>query len=224
LGSEADTYEQQIVIGAFACTAPVASHILAQSRIKSHPGRATILRAGDDANAVHLMLIGDARAIALAFDGRLVLVQEYHQGDLFGEGALLGNVQHDEDVIALTQVKAAQFTAFDFIGLMESHSAVALAVSRVLTQRLSTARRRLVEGATLSSNGRIYAELLRQARANGSNTISPAPVLSDFALKVQTARETVSRAISLLEKRGIIRRTADALVIVAPHRLEELIV
>jgi len=54
-------------------------------------------------------------------------------------------------------------------------------------------------------------------------TIAPAPVLSQLALQVQSTRETVSRAISALEKRGIIRRDPQGLTVVAPHRLEELI-
>ena len=164
-----------------------------------------------------------AKSVALSFDGRLILVQDYKQGDLFGEGALLVNSRIEEDVVAVDRVSAAQFGALSFIGLMEKHSSVAIAVSRVLTRRLSTANRRLVEGATLSSTGRIHAELLRRAKAAGGNDIRPAPVLSEIALHVQTARETVSRAISLLEKRGIITRTPDVLTIVAPHRLEELV-
>ena len=48
-------------------------------------------------------------------------------------------------------------------------------------------------------------------------------MLSEFALQVQSTRETVSRAINALEKRGIIRRDEQGLTVVAPHRLEELI-
>jgi CRP/FNR family transcriptional regulator, cyclic AMP receptor protein len=81
----------------------------------------------------------------------------------------------------------------------------------------------MVEGATLSAPGRIHAELLRQARAGEAMTIRRMPILSTFALHVQTSRETVSRTISALEKRGIIKRDADTLTVVAPHRLEELI-
>jgi len=41
---------------------------------------------------------------------------------------------------------------------------------------------------------------------------------------VHSTRETVSRTINTLERRGIIHREDDALVIVAPHRLEEMVV
>ena len=203
MDSEAGTPAQSVIATAFACGETLAAHILGEARVRSHPARATILRSGDEAHSVHLMLQGFAKSVALSFDGRLILVEDYKRGDLFGEGALLANSRIEEEVIAVGQVSAAQFGALCFIGLMEKHSRVAIAVSQVLTRRLVSANRRMIEGATLSSNGRIHAEILRRARAAGGNEIRPAPVLSELALHVQTARETVSRAISLLEKRGI---------------------
>ncbi len=214
---------QSVIADAFACGDALAAHIYGVARIRSHPARATILRTGDDAKSVWLLLEGIAQSIVSSFDGRLILVQDYRKGDLFGEGALIANTQVEEDVIAIDPVSAAQFGTLCFIGLMENHSSVAIAVSRALSRRLATANRRMIEGATLSSNGRIYAEILRRARAAGGTEIRPAPVLSELALRVQTARETVSRAIGILEKRGIIARSPQALTIIAPHRLEELV-
>lgn len=47
------------------------------------------------------------------------------------------------------------------------------------------------------------------------------PVMSELAVTVQSTRETVSRTVSQLERRGIVRRIDGGLEIVAPHRLEE---
>lgn len=214
---------RDVIGGAFDCP-PDLQHTIAELAIWKHwPQRATVMRSGDRAHSVFLVTDGLAKAIAISLDGRLVLVQQFAAGDIFGEGSILGSVPMSEDVVAAEPLGAAQFRALVFIGLIESHPCVALAVSRVLTQRLAHANRRVVEGATLSSSGRVHAELLRLARAQGGNTITPAPILSELALRVQTARETVSRAISILEKRGIIVRDAHCLTIVAPHRLEELV-
>jgi len=95
--------------------------------------------------------------------------------------------------------------------------------TRLLTARLRQATARLYERAALSSVGRVHAELLRQARLGAGLAITPAPVLADLALIAATTRETASRAVNALERRGIIRRDGDALVVVAPHRLEEMI-
>jgi DNA-binding GntR family transcriptional regulator len=82
----------------------------------------------------------------------------------------------------------------------------------------------MAERTTLSAAGRVHAELLRLARLGDGHSVRPVPVLAALAVRVHSTRETVSRAINALERRGIVRRDADALVIVAPHRLEELIV
>jgi CRP/FNR family cyclic AMP-dependent transcriptional regulator len=82
----------------------------------------------------------------------------------------------------------------------------------------------MYERSALSAVGRVYAELLRDAKRAPDLTISPAPVLSELALRVSTTRETASRAVNALERRGIIRRDATSLTIVAPQRLESLII
>ncbi len=217
-----------VIARTFNCAADLAQVIGAKAQVRSFAPRTVILAGDANSRAVYLMIAGRAQALIYALDGRLMLVDEFASGDLFGEGALSsegdpGKDNHEPDVTAIDAVEAGQFRSDAFIGLMESYSCVSLAVSRLLISRLSKTTRRLVEGATLCATGRIHAELLRQAQAGQKMTISPAPVLSVFALSVQSTRETVSRAINALQKRGIIRRDVSGLTVVAPHRLEELI-
>jgi CRP/FNR family transcriptional regulator, cyclic AMP receptor protein len=212
------------IIGrSFACGADVAAVIAAKADFRDYAARAAIVRGGAASPHVHIIITGTAQSIALGIDGRMVLVQEFRSGDIFGEGSALLGHNVPDDIVAVSAVHAGRFGGAVFIGLMENYTCVALSVSRRLTERLGTTTRRMVEGATLSANGRIHAELLRQARSSGTMSITPAPVHSEFALRVHSSRETVSRAINALEKRGIIRRGADGLTVVAPHRLEELV-
>jgi CRP/FNR family transcriptional regulator, cyclic AMP receptor protein len=214
---------EAIVAQAFGCADDLAA-LIASSGIQRHfTARTVILHPGDPAANVYLMLDGHAQAIAISADGRAMLVQDFQRGDLFGEGGVLPDSINEEEVVALDAVDVSQFRSEVFVGLMERHASVALAVSRLVVARLYRTTRRMVEGATLSANGRVYAEILRRARAGGGS-INPVPRISELAQTVQTTRETASRAVSLLEKKGIIRRDAEALTLVAPHRLEELIV
>ncbi len=212
-----------VIARAFDCDAPLAGVIAAKARFHDYPARNVIVAGDSEFDHVYLMVEGRARMLAYAIDGRLVAVEDYAGGDLFGENGLFERQTAPHDISAVTSSRAGVFANADFLALMSSYNDVALAVSRRLVARLSSLTRRMVEGATLSANGRIHAELLRQAQAGEAMTISPAPVLAAFALLVQSTRETVSRAISTLEKRGIIERDAHGLRVVAPHRLEELI-
>lgn len=207
----------------FGCGNDLADVLVAKGRTRAWPPRATIVESLGANTAVFLMIDGHAHALALSVDGRLVLVETFGKGAIFGEASLIGDSRSEHEVAAVDHVQASQFAAQTFVALMENYSCIALTMSRVLTARLQETTRQMVEIATLSAPGRIHAELLRQARATPGMAITPAPVLSEFALTVRSTRETVSRTISLLEKRGIIRRDKNALTIVAPHRLEELV-
>lgn len=212
-----------VVAAAFDCDGALAQIVAGKARYRHYPARTTIIAGGAVADHLYIVIAGHARMLAFALDGRLVVVEDFLSGGIFGEGALSGEGATSDEVAAAEPVEAGAFEAHVFLALMGSYSCIALAISRLLIARLGATTRRLVEGATLSAVGRIHAELLRQARAGEGMMIRPAPVLATLALTVQSTRESVSRAISALQKRGIIRRDEHTLTVVAPHRLEELI-
>jgi len=212
-----------LIAKVFACDAALAEVIANKTRFRDFPARSIIVEGDSAFDHVYVLVDGHARMLAYAVDGRLVAVEDYVPGDLFGENGLFETQVAPHDICAVTQSRTGALAHPEFLALMTNYHAVGLAVSRRLVARLSSLTRRMVEGATLSANGRIHAELLRQAQASDNMTICPAPVLSAFALIVQSTRETVSRAIGALEKRGIIERNEQGLRVVAPHRLEELI-
>lgn len=212
-----------VLAGTFACGPALAEVLEARARVRGYRARSVIVAGDQVFDAVHVLIDGRARTLAFAVDGRLVAVEDFGIGDLFGETGLFEPARAPHDIAAVEDSRTAAFANAVFVELMSAHSAVAIAVSQRLVARLGKVTRRMVEGATLSATGRIHAELLRQAEAGEAMTISPPPVLSQFALLVQSTRETVSRTISTLEKRGIIARDEQGLRIVAPHRLQELI-
>jgi CRP-like cAMP-binding protein len=128
-----------------------------------------------------------------------------------------------ESVVAACDSTTAAFGSSDFVLLVETHACIGLALSRRLIARQATMTRRLTEQSILSATGRICAELARQGRAGGGR-IAPVPVLSDLARQLQTTRETVSRTLSDLKRRGIVRQDGDALVVVAARMLDDLVV
>jgi len=50
--------------------------------------------------------------------------------------------------------------------------------------------------------------------------IRPHPIYTNFALRVHSTRETVSRTINSLKKKGIVTRETGALEILKPEHLE----
>lgn len=220
LDDELRAFIQQV----FACPREVAEAIGGRAAARSYDLRATILLQGDQVDETFLLIDGRAHALAYGLEGQLVLLQEHLPGDLFGavDGAPGG--AQAADVVAMAPSRAAVFAAADFLALIERHACVGLAISKLLLRQLRTTMGRMAERVTLSARGRVHAELLRLARQNDGRTIRPAPVLSVLALQVYSTRETVSRTINALERRGLIRRDDDTLVVLSPARLEALVV
>ena len=208
----------------FGCPSDLAEQILARGRMRDFRPRAVLVRSGDRVSFLFVVVAGLAQAFAYSSEGQAVLLQEFGPGDFFGALGSAVAATHEADVIAASEVSSFLLDGTELALLAEQHGCIGLALLRVLVDRLQRTEVRMYEQAALSSVGRVYAELLRRARLSPILAISPVPVLADLALRVSTTRETASRAVNALERRGIIRRTEDSLVVVAPHRLEELIV
>lgn len=207
----------------FSCSGEIATSIGKRAIDRRFPVRAILLNQGDRASATFLLVTGRAQALTYGQEGDVILLREFVRGDFFGAIALAEPAPEDADVIAVEDVRAAVFLALDFLALIEMHGCVGLIVSRALLKQLRAASARMLEQTTLSAAGRVHAELLRLARLGDGRTLRPAPVLSALAVRIHSTRETVSRTINALLRRGIIRRDGDTLFIVAPQRLEELI-
>jgi CRP-like cAMP-binding protein len=212
-----------LVAAAFGCDAELGETVSRAARIRRYPTNGVILGSENAAQDVHLLAEGQARLVADSLEGRLVVIEDYAVGEMIGLTGLFGWDGVPAQVLSVGASRTGAFAGHAFLALMNAHAAIALAVSRMLVARLSAANRRVAENATLSAPGRIHAELLRRARSGEEMTIRPMPVFAEMALALQTTRETVSRTINGLEKRGFVRRGDNALVIVAPHRLEELV-
>ena len=206
---------------AFQCPEDVAVSIAGAAVERAYRTGAVILRQDDPCGETYLLTLGRLRAAAVGRSGEPVLLRDLSPGDLFGATVQPGT-KSEAEIVALEAARAAVFAAVDFLRMMERHSCVGLTLSRMLLRQLREAAERMIDRNTLSAVGRIHAELWRRAERTGW-TISPPPVLSALAMDLQTTRETVSRTVNALERRGIVRRTPEALIVVAPRRLEGLI-
>jgi CRP-like cAMP-binding protein len=215
---------RHFVAHAFGCSPEIAAQIVKRGRVRQFDQRAIILREGDLLKLAYLLLAGRAQALLYGAEGQVIVLCDFWPGDLFGAIGEPESARQNADIVAVDQVETFTLEAAELARLAEQYGAIGLALSRMLMARLRQMTGRMYERAVLSAVGRVYAELLREARRTPDLRLSPAPILSELALRVSTTRETASRAVNALERRGIIRRDAASLTVVAPHRLEALIV
>ncbi|EGF89587.1 bacterial regulatory protein, crp family protein [Asticcacaulis biprosthecium C19] len=218
-----DTQHTAIVQKALKCDRAVAELFLSRTRAVRREARAVLHPDPGNADIGCILLDGLAHELAYGRNGQSLRLWQIRSGDLFGNILALAHEDSSAEVIAETWVDYARFSSTCLVDFMERHTCVAIAVTHLMLLRLEDTKSRILEESLLSATGRIHAELLRLASRDPDHVIRPAPVMAEIAVYVNSTRETVSRAVSALEKRGIVRRETDSLRIVAPHRLEELI-
>lgn len=208
-----------IIAAAFGCGEALAHTIGGLGRGGRH-GRGQVLYPLPDREETSLLLAGLAQEAAYGREGGVLVLHQFGPGEFYG--SLVGQ-GGDGQVEALSDGQALHYGEDTMLRLMESYGGVAMAIARQLSQRLAKMRQRMVEATLLSTTGRICAELLRLSRQAEDGVIRPLPVLAELAQRVQSTRETASRTVSQLERRGIIQRHADGLAVIAAHRLEEMV-
>lgn len=206
----------------FACAPAVAARLDEIAKDRRWAEREEILAQDRACQEAFLLLSGRARARLFGLDGHETLIQDFSAGDLFGALESEQPEPYGAEVVALEPCRAAVFGAAEFEELLEAHGSIGLAVTRMLSRQLAASSRRLMERTSLSAAGRVHAALLRLGGEGRRIASWPSPTA--LAPEVQSTRETVSRTLNALERRGIIRREGAALVIAAPRRLEELVV
>ncbi len=215
---------REFIRDTFGCSDEIAGYIFVRGSVRDYAPHAVIVRQGEKAAAAYLLTQGRAHALLYSFEGHLVLLYEYRPGDLFGALGELDPAPEEAEIVAIEAARSFILKSRDLVQLAETYGAIGLALSRLLLRQLRRATSRIYERAAVSAVGRVHAEILRLARASPNLVIKPAPVLSELAVRVSTTRETASRAVSALDRRGIIRRDSNSLTVIAPQRLEELII
>ena len=208
------------VAALLSCDTRLAALLLAHGTRREFDARVTIVHQGDVVGAIWLILRGRVALESCSAAGRSSRLGVYGPGDWIGN--YLKPAPCRADIVSLEAATLLSFPTGHLPGLAQDEPQLGNALAASFARQLELALDKLDARSTLTSKGRIYAELTR--RAGEGLVVTPAPVVADLAQAAQTTRETASRAIADLERRGIIVRNATALRIISPRLLADLVV
>jgi CRP/FNR family transcriptional regulator, cyclic AMP receptor protein len=195
--------------------------------MRSHPANQVILLENDWGNSVYFILKGWVKIRTYNIDGKEVTLNILGRGELFGEMAPLDEVPRSTDVITLVPTLIASMPAQDFVQLLNSEPQSGIRLAKLMARRLRQINRRLRLRES-DSMSRVADVLLFLADGQGRQTThgTEIPNLPHRELSSLSglARETVTRVLSKLEKKGLIARERDALYIPDAHALERLMI
>ena len=209
-----------LIAACFRCPDPEADLIHAASHFRQFAHRAPVALRGDPSDHLFLVIDGVASADLFSVDGQHARLAGYGPGELFG--AYPEPVTHRADISAVGELSVLAIETRLISALAKQHAAIAQGIALLMARQLDMVLDRMAARIGLSATGRCYQALL--AKADDDGWIKPLPVLSALAIGVNTTRETASRALANLIRRGIAERHDDGLRIVSRRMLEELVV
>ena len=164
------------------------------------------------------VLKGSVKVTRLSKDGREVILAMLNEGEFFGEMSLLDGESRSANVIALEKTKVLTLDRNDFIAVVNDYPQIAVQLLKELARRLRKSDRQIASLSLSDAEKRIALCIIRFADEqgviqNGKVNIPKTPIQQDIANMAGTSRETVSRALGLLEKEDLIERNGRELII-----------
>lgn len=167
----------------------------------------------DESQGLFLLRSGLAKVRGFDLDGQETVLALLGAGEICGEMAILNpEGLRTADVVSLTPMRVAVLRAGPFAALLRSDTRLALALARLQARRLQNLNHRLrLRGGDATI--RLLATLVELARrsAPGACETDPIPPLPqrEIASLSGLARETASRTLSSLRRRGLVADTPE---------------
>ena len=194
---------------------------------RTYNANQVILQENDWGSSVYFILGGWVKVRTINADGKEVTLNILGKGELFGEMAALEQVPRSTDVITLTPTVMGNMPAQDFVHLIQTSPLAGVRLSQLMARRLRQVNQRL-RNRESDSISRVADTLLFLAEAQGIQGQEgiEIPKLTHYELSSFSGltRETVTRVLTKLEKKGLILRNQQALCIPDLQALERQIV
>lgn len=176
--------------------------LLAQECRFTHVEKGEILFfQSDPSESAYIVRTGNISIILNSPDGREMVINEMHSGDLFGELGLLTNMPRSTSAIARTKSELLVISRRAFMSVVEKEPQLALRMLQITANRLQNSGKR--EGALAFMDAqarlaRLLLELEEREQDKGYVTISQ----EELAHHTGLIRQTVAKALGKWRRDG----------------------
>ncbi|HBL23282.1 MAG TPA: Crp/Fnr family transcriptional regulator [Deltaproteobacteria bacterium] len=168
-----------------------------------------IFQEGENGDALFVVLKGKVKVCLYDEEGREYVLDIIGKDGFFGELALIDDLPRSANAIAMEAADLLVVRRSDFVKLLMENPSISVNILRVLAGRLRAADERIKWLAFLNVEGRILKYLLEVGARLGIRMkdyviIERGPSQIEIANSCGCSRETVSRMVSSLVKKGVI--------------------
>jgi CRP/FNR family cyclic AMP-dependent transcriptional regulator len=170
------------------------------------PRGSYVIRAGEETDALYIILAGRAKVLIPDDDGNEVILALIGPNDFFGEMGLLDDQPRSASVETTESCEMLRISRSAFLNCLKDNFDAAMLIIRNLVKRLREADRKIESLALIDVYGRVARLLIELAKpVEGQWIIEKAPPKQEIARMIGASREMVSRVVKDLNERGVIR-------------------
>ena len=199
------------------------SILMARARtIRARKGQ-TIVAKGEASRDVFILQEGRLEVLLYAANGREVSLRGLEPGQLFGELAAIDGEERSASVVASCDSRLLVIAPEPFRAMISASPQASDWLARRLAAQIRSLTGRVFELSALHVRARLHCELLRLAKAHAQSgaVVDPAPTHAELANRIGTHREAVTREMSALSRRKIIKAGRRRLEFLDSARLED---
>ncbi len=192
--------------------------IVFAGQIVKHKADDVIIIENDEGSSLFWILKGKVKIVRISEDGKEVILNMLGANDFFGEMSVLDGYTRSASVIAVENSELFILRREVFLELLKEHPDITIKIIQTISKRLRRANLK-IKALSIGNSGHKVGVVLLQFALDYGNYIGETveitnlPVQQEIAKMAGTSRETVSRVMSQMQRKGIIEYDSDCVKI-----------
>lgn len=188
--------------------------LLNYAQFRKYPRGTYIVRAGEETDALYIILSGRVKVLIPNEEGREVILTTMGPNEFFGEMGMLDDQPRSASVEAVEPCEMLRISKAGFMETLRNNFDAAMLIIRNLVRHLREADRKIESLALIDVSGRVARLLMELAEeVDGKWVVQRAPPKQEIARMIGASREMVSRVVKDLQRRGFIQAEGRKIVV-----------
>jgi len=201
--------------------ANVLEHLASYMKTRKVQRGATIFSKGDPGSGLLGVLTGAVKVSIASAEGKDIVLNVFHEGEIFGEIALLDGRPRTADATAMANSELIVIERRDFVPFLQAHADVMLKFIEILCSRLRRTSEQVQDVTFLNLPTRLAKTLLQlTADADGPPSNRKVNITQrEISQMIGRSRESTNKQLRAWTKRGWIKLARGSVSVLAPERL-----
>src|SRR5882672_779884 len=199
----------------------VIEHLGSYMKTRRVARGATIFAKGDPGSGLMGVLAGMVKVSVASAEGKDIVLNIFHEGEIFGEIALLDGRPRTADATAMSDCELIVIERRDFVPFLSAHPDVTIKFIEILCSRLRRTSEQVQDVTFLNLPTRLAKTLLQLTAAEDGSAISRKAAVTqrEISQMIGISRESTNKQLRAWAKRGWIRLERGGVNVVAPDKL-----